>query len=326
MQVAGEKRALPPVHPLEPTLARFSNPLARYLFATRPAFLSVTLFAWLVGLAAAFTDGLSLSIGLAVVTLVFAMVAHAGVNVLNDYYDALNGTDAINTERIFPYTGGSRFIQNGVLSAAQTAWFGTILFAAVIVAGSILAWVSSPGLLAIGVAGLFIGWAYSAPPLKLNSRGVGELCVAAGFALIVVGTDYVQRGAFGSVPAVAAVSYALLVANVLYLNQFPDRAADAASGKRHWVVRLPLTQARYAYVAIAVGAYLWLAAAVVAGALPPLALLAFLAVPLTALAARNLLWHAQERGRLRQAIQCTIGAASVHGALLAAGLALARLA
>ena len=34
--------------------------------------------------------------------------------------------------------------------------------------------------------------------------------------------------------------YALLVANLLYINQFPDRKADAAAGKNNLVVRLPL--------------------------------------------------------------------------------------
>ena len=28
----------------------------------------------------------------------------------------IGGSDRANTERIFPYTGGSRFIQNGVMS------------------------------------------------------------------------------------------------------------------------------------------------------------------------------------------------------------------
>lgn len=309
----------------EPTLPRLSNPLLRYFLATRPAFLSVTLFAWAVGLAAAFESGLSLSAGLAAVTLVFALVAHAGVNVLNDYYDALNGTDAINTERIFPYTGGSRFIQNGVLSAAETAGFGALLMGTVMAAGSALAWISGPGLWAIGVAGLFIGWAYSAPPLKLNSRGLGEICVAAGFGLIVVGTDYVQRGAFSATPAVAAVSYALLVTNVLYINQFPDRGADAAAGKRHWVVRLSPARARWVYLLIGLGAYLWLAGAAATGLLPPAALLGFAAAPLTALAGRDLLRHAHEPGRLRPAIERTIAAASLHGVLLATGLVLERI-
>jgi hypothetical protein len=37
-------------------------------------------------------------------------------NVLNDVGDDAFGTDRFNDDRIFPYTGGSRFIQNGLLS------------------------------------------------------------------------------------------------------------------------------------------------------------------------------------------------------------------
>jgi 1,4-dihydroxy-2-naphthoate octaprenyltransferase len=313
------------MHVSEPTLARLPNPVLRYFLATRPAFLSVTLLGCLVGLASAFASGVDGSIGLAAVTLLFALVAHAGVNVLNDYYDALNGTDALNTGRIFPYTGGSRFIQNAVLTSRETARFGAALFGAVMAAGFVLMRVSSPGLFAIGAAGLFIGWAYSAPPLALNSRGVGELCVALGFGLVVVGTDLVQRADFSIFPVVASVSYALLVANVLYMNQFPDRAADAAAGKRHWVVRLPVSQARWGYVVLALIAYLWLVGAVVAGALPPTTLLALLATPLTVLAARDLMRYAQEPGKLQRAIERSIAGACTHGALLAVGLALPRM-
>ena len=221
------------MQPAEPTLAALPNAVQRYFLATRPAFLSVTLFGSLIGLGTAHASGVAIAWPAALVTLVFALLAHAGVNVLNDYYDALNGTDEMNTERVFPYTGGSRFIQNGVLTLAQTARFGVALFAAVMLAGIWLAAVSGRGLLVIGLAGLVIGWGYSAAPLRLNSRGAGELCVMAGFALIVIGTDYVQRHAFASMPVVASVSYALLVTNVLYMNQFPDRKADAAAGKRH---------------------------------------------------------------------------------------------
>lgn len=313
------------VHPGEPTLARLPVPALRYFLATRPAFLSVTLLGCLVGLASAFASGVDGSLGLACVSILFALVAHAGINVLNDYYDALSGTDALNTGRIFPYTGGSRFIQNAVLTPRQTATFGAVLFGVVIAAGLVLMFASSLGLFVIGAAGLFIGWAYSAPPLALNSRGVGELCVALGFGLVVVGTDFVQRAHFSIFPVIASVSYALLVANVLYMNQFPDRAADAASGKRHWVVRLPVNQARWGYVALALVAYLWLVGAVVAGALPPTTLLALFAMPPTVLAARDLMRYAQEPRRLQRAIERTIAGACAHGALLAAGLAMPRM-
>ncbi len=302
--------------PMEPTRASFSNPVARYFSATRPAFLTASLMACLIGLASAGRNGMAFDVATAVVTLVFSLVAHAGANVLNDYYDALNGTDARNTERVFPFTGGSRFIQNGVLTEAQTRNFGYALLACVALAGVWLMAHSGPKLLYIGLAGLFIGWAYSAPPLRLNSRGMGELCIAAGFLLIVAGADFVQRKAFSAFPFMAGLSYALLAANLLYINQFPDRAADISAGKLHWVARLEVHQARWGYALIAMLAYGWLALCVAVGWLMPPALLALLSLPLSVQAAGQLLRHAAEPGQLGRAIKLTIGAMLLHGALL----------
>ena len=304
----------------EPTVAALPSPLAQYFLATRPAFLSVTLFAVLIGLAAAWHGGVQIRLAPAVATLVFALVAHAGINVLNDYYDALSGTDAANTGRIFPYTGGSRFIQNGVLTERETATFGAALLAVVAVAGLWLAAISHPGLLVIGAAGLAIGWAYSAPPLKLASRGLGEPCVWIGFALLAVGSDFVQRGAFSGAALLAAAPYALLVTNLLFINEFPDRQADELAGKRHWVVRLGARRARWLYAGLAAAAYTLLIGAVAAGTLPSTALIALAAALPSSFAARALLRHAGQPSRLAPAIRATIGAACLHGALLAGAL------
>ncbi len=306
--------------PLEPTLELFQNPVARYFAATRPAFLTASLMACLVGLANAWHADLVFDIPLALITLLFALLAHAGVNVLNDYYDALNGTDAQNTDRIFPFTGGSRFIQNGVLTPAQTRNYGFTLMACVAAAGLWLMARSAPQLMYVGIAGLFIGWAYSAPPFRLNSRGLGELCVAAGFLSITVGTDFVQRKGFATAPFIAGLSYALLVANLLYINQFPDRSADTAAGKLHWVARLQIHQARWGYVLIVALANIWLLVSVLLGWLPLLSLLALLALPLSMKAARLLLRHAAQPQQLGDAIKATIGAMMVHGALLSLSL------
>lgn len=306
----------------EPLSASSASSALRYFLATRPPFLSVTLFACLLGLATARLDGHALDAASALATLVFALLAHAGVNVLNDYYDDLNGTDRANTERVHPFTGGSRFIQNGLMTPHETLVYGIALMAIVVPAGLWLASRSGPGLIGVGLAGLAVGWAYSAPPAKLNSRGFGEPCVALGFALIVIGTDFVQRSAFALVPVIAAVPYALLVTNILYVNQFPDRRADEAAGKRHWVVRLGPERARWGYPAIALLAYGWLIAAVGAHALPHAALIGLCAVPLSTAAARELLQHAAAPRRLAPAIKLTIGAAWVLGALLSLGLIL----
>jgi 1,4-dihydroxy-2-naphthoate octaprenyltransferase len=236
----------------------------------------------------------------------------------------MNGTDRLNTDRLFPFTGGSRFIQNGVISARATLVFGLALLAATIGAGLWLTVVVGTGLLWIGVAGCFIGWAYSATPLKLNGRGLGEPCVALGFGLIAVGTDYVQRKAFAPLPITAVTSYALLVMNILYINQFPDLKADQAVGKHHWVVRLGARVAPAGYAMIGAVAYLWLAGAVFAGSLPKLALIPLATLLLTAGAARQLFAHATEPARLEGAIKQTIGAANAHGVLMALALFFGR--
>ncbi len=308
----------------EPTLAALPNPALRYFLATRPPFLTVTLIAALIGIAAAYASGVALHPATAVATIVFALVAHAGVNVLNDYYDAENGTDAANIERVYPFTGGSRFIQNGVLTPAAMLGFGIALIAVTIVAGIGLMRESGPELFYVGAAGLVIGWAYSAPPLALNSRGLGEACVFAGFALIAIGADFVQRGGFSPAPFVASASFALLVTDILYINQFPDRNADAAAGKRHWVVRLPIDKARWGYPIIAGAAYLWVAGAVAAGKLPLVALIALVPAAISVRAAKILLASAARPAALAPALPMTIGAASLHGVLLAAALVVSR--
>ncbi len=308
----------------EPTITALRNPVLRYFLATRPPFLAVTLYGCLIGLATAFVDGVNIRPATAIGTVVFALVAHAAINVLNDYYDALNGTDANNLERIFPFTGGSRFIQNGVLTPRETAAFGFGLMAVVIAAGMWLTVISSPDLIWIGGAGLAIGYAYSAPPFKLNSRGLGEACVWAGFSLLAIGADFVQRGSLSSQPLIAVAAYALLVTNILYINQFPDRKADAAAGKWHWVVRLGASRACWGYGLLGLLAYGWLTIAVIAGKLPWLALIALLPVFLSLRAAQDLFKYADDPAKLAGAIKLTIAAASLHGLLIAVSLVGAR--
>jgi len=307
---------------VEPSLARLGNPWLRYFLATRPAFLTITLVGVLLGLAIAWHSGSAFAALTALVTVLLALLAHAGVNVLNDYYDDLNGADAANTDRLFPFTGGSRFIQNGVLTARQTLLLGMALFLAVMLGGQWLLGHTAPGLLWIGLAGLFIGWAYSAPPLQLNSRGLGELCVATGFLLIVVGADFVQRGTFAATPWLIGLPYALLVTNILYINQFPDRSADLAVGKRHWVARLTPDQAAHGYGLILLLALGWLIGLIAAGRLPVWSVIALLAGLPAFMAAKDLRRFAAQPARLAPAIRATIGAAHLLAVLLAASLVL----
>lgn len=311
-----------PQQAVEPHPGLYPNAGARYLAATRPAFLTASLAPGLIGLATAFHDRALAHPELVLPVLLGPVLAGAGANVVNDYYDHLNGTDQGNQERVFPFTGGSRMIQNQVLTPGETLGLGGGLLLTATAMGALIAPVTGVELLWFVLAGLFIAWAYSAPPLRLNSRGLGELCIALAFGILLpAGADFAQRGAFSPLPVVAGFPYAMLVTNLLYINQFPDRKADAVAGKCHWVVRLGSAWARWVYLLLTLLGHGELVLALALGWLPATAGLALLSLPVSLVAARGLLRHHDAPEQLRQPIQLTIVAMLLQGVAMALGLA-----
>jgi len=286
---------------------------------TRPGFLSLTAVACLLGTAIAAACGHGPRPGIALATLVLACVAHAAGNVLNDYHDALNGADAANSAGIPPFTGGARLIQTQVVTPGQTRDFFRLLAFLLAAFGLLLAVKTTGWVIVLGLAGALLLWAYSAPPLALMTRGLGELAVALVWSLVVIGADAVQRGTVFIIPAITSLSFGLLVANILLVNGLPDAASDARVGKRTLAVRLGPRGAALAYLLIGTLAHAWLAAGVWWLYQPEPALWGLLSAPLT-LAAAVLLWRqARTPQRLRPAIVLTLAAAHVHGLAMAAG-------
>lgn len=310
--------------PTLPASTPTQTPLAQRfklaLLMTRPGFLAITLVGCLLGFALAASCGCGFSPALAALTLLLALLAHAAANVFNDYHDSLNGADEANQNGLFPFTGGSRFIQNGVASVSQTRSLALNLFVVVILGGLMLTGLSGPGLLLIGIVGMALAWAYSAPPLKLMSRGMGELAVGMSWWLIVLGADYVQRHRLEMVSAVTALSYGLVVVNILLVNGFPDAVSDSAVGKRTLVVRLGADAASLVYLSVALIAHGWLAAMVWAVIAPPAAVWGLASAPLSLAAWFVLNKNRHHPQQLRPAIALTIAAACVHGLAMAAGL------
>lgn len=155
-----------------PRMAFVAHWFALGLRMARPGFLSITAVGCLVGIASAQAAG-GVSGALALLTLLL----HAAANMLNDHADALNGADEANTQGLFPFTGGSRLVQRGVVRARDMRNLALALLAPVVLGGLWLTWHSGPALALVGLAGLLLGWAYSMPPLALMSRGLGELAV-----------------------------------------------------------------------------------------------------------------------------------------------------
>lgn len=286
---------------------------------TRPGFVAITLVACSLGFSLAYASGATISMPLALMVTVVAVLMHAAANVLNDYHDACNGADGANTQGLFPFTGGARLIQNGEVTAAQTLRLAHALAVVALLLGLIVVWIAGVVVMPLGLAGAVLGWAYSAPPLRLMTRGAGELTVGCVWALIVLGSDVVFRGAWDTSVWWAALGYGACIANVLLINAYPDATADAQVGKRTAVVRLGPQRAAVLYVMLCLSAYGALVGGVWTNALPSYAFGALLGLPTTVVACVGLWRHAHAPQKLRLAIVCTISTAVHYGLGLSVG-------
>jgi 1,4-dihydroxy-2-naphthoate polyprenyltransferase len=232
----------------EPTLAIYhkhtwGNRLLTWFAATRPAFFSASLLAVTAGLALAWHIRGEVDGGLALLTVLAVICFHAGANVLNDYYDHDN--DTRNQERIYPFSGGSRFLQNQVLSLRETFWLGSALLAVGIGLGLWVVYLSGPLLLLIGVVGAALAVFYSAPPC-LVCRGLGDLTIILTFGILpVAGSVWIQLGEIPTAAWWLGAIAGIFTAAILWINSIPDISADQAAGKRTLPARLGARHAPY---------------------------------------------------------------------------------
>jgi len=94
--------------------------------------------------------------------------------------------------------------------------------------------------------------------------------------LAVIGSYYVQTGRVGLEPVLVSLPLGLLIAGLLYVNEFPDFEADRASGKKTLVVRLGIKRARWGVPVVSASAYASIAAFAWTGLIPVLSLAAVL--------------------------------------------------
>ncbi|MCR4437503.1 MAG: 1,4-dihydroxy-2-naphthoate octaprenyltransferase [bacterium] len=258
--------------------------------------------------------------------LLGGVLLHAGTNVINDYFDHLTGADERNCDFVRPFTGGSRLIQSGRLTPKEVLGEAIVLYALACLIGLYLLFRVGYGVLVLGGIGLLSGFFYTFPPLALVSCGLGELAIGLNFGtLMTLGAYYVQTRHTAWEPVVASLPLAVLIAAVVFINQFQDADADATVGKRHWVVRLGRERAAHVYAMMLVFSYVAVVGGVVAGLLPWPVLLVLVTVPLAARAIKVARAYHSVPQALTPANGATIMIHAAVGVLLSAGYALMRI-
>ncbi len=287
---------------------------------TRAPFFTAAIVPVCLGSALAWARTGVFDLGMFLLTLIGSVCLHAGTNMTNDYFDHIWGSDEINTEFANPFTGGSRLIQMGVVRPKVFLWQGIAFFAVGSLLGLILTVTRGWTVLWLGLIGVFSGYFYTAPPLRLAGTGLGELLIGLNFGpLMVLGSYFTQTEALSWEPVWASLPVALLIALVVWINQFQDMRADAAVGKRHWVVRLGRRRAAMAYGLFLALMYLTMVAGVLFGGVTPFVLLGLSTLPLAIKAYRVARVHYDHPQELTPANATTVQIHLLTGLLITAG-------
>ncbi len=298
--------------PIRPRLSLFWLALR----TTRLPFLSATAVPVLLGIAVAAHHGF-FTWWTALLTLVGGSLAHLAINVTNDIFDTLSGADDANTTPT-QFSGGSRVAVYDLVSIRGLAALAIGLFGGAAAVGLLLVAVTGSTLLLwIGVAGILVGVAYTAPPLKLVYRGLGEFAVAIGFGpIMLLGAYVVQADRLALEPFVVSLVPGILIALILFVNEIPDRRSDASAGKRTLPVRFGPDAIRTAYLVGAAAAFGVIVIGVVSGLLPWLALIALAGVPIALGVYRGLQVHYDSPYALMAVMGSNVNLNLVVGGLL----------
>src|SRR5579884_2192480 len=227
------------------------NRLQLFLQVTRARTLPVMLAPVLIGSILAWQQGSPFYWGLFALTLIGALAAHLGANVVNDVFDFSEGADQA-AARIMPegqtVATGSTFLLNGKLSLRTYRVLAFSCFAIALICGIVLS-LFRPWALAFGALGFLLAFFYVAPPLRLAyiGRGLGELDILISFGILpVIGSYYVQAGKVSLAAFLVALPIGLYTTAVLYFHHFLHWRADRAVGKITPVVALGERGARFA--------------------------------------------------------------------------------
>ena len=213
--------------------------LKNWVMALRAPFLTASIVPILLGTAIAWFATGTLYWSFFLLTLLAGLLIHMGANVINDYSDHRSGNDEANREFVRPFSGGSRVIQLGLLTPLEVLSGAVLFFLLSAAIGFYLAWARGSLILLLGAIGLISGMFYAGGLFNWAKRGVGELLIGLNFGILMtLGAYYVQTQSFSWLPVIAAIPVSLLIAAVLYINDFPDYTAEKLVGTMTLVVRL----------------------------------------------------------------------------------------
>jgi len=161
----------------------------------------------------------------AVVCLLSVVLAHAGGNLSNSYYDYIydldkKGTSADRT--FFDYGALPNQIILAMAFCYACAFAGNTYFIFILQDGTFVV---------ITISLIFLSYFYTAGPLKLKYRGLGDVVIFLCFGPLLASWCYFTlTHTWSSSPVLHAVPLGLLADSILYINNQRDIIVDKKGG------------------------------------------------------------------------------------------------
>ena len=263
--------------------------------SARPNFLILAPVCVFPGLAAAHAAGHTPDLATIVLIVLAAVLAHAAVNLLNEWDDFRSGLD-LATQRT-PFSGGSGALPALPSAAPAVLAAGLATMGTSALIGIYLLTQSGMGLLLPGLLGIFLVVAYTAwitrrPLLCLLAPGLGF------GPIMVAGSYYAVTGGYSLGVVWASLTPLFLVSGLLLLNQLPDLEPDRDHGRLHLPILMGRQAAARFFVMVLALAYLVPVTGVLVGVLPLMTLLVLIPAPAAIVLGRMVLVHADNTREL----------------------------
>ncbi|HEV8387975.1 MAG TPA: prenyltransferase [Nitrososphaera sp.] len=286
--------------------------ISSWLRAIRIRFLLASVIAVTTGLTISYWRTGQIDPFSGILTYVGVVFLHASVDLLNDYWDHRRGIDSRTTRTKF--SGGTGVLPEELLGPRAVYSAGIVFLILGAAIGTYF--VVTKGITVAIILGFAVAAIYFYSTSIVNA-GLGELFVAIKGAMIVLGTFYVQTTTIDPAAAVIGIIVGLLSASVLFINAFPDYAADKSGGRRTLVIVLGRRNAARVFPLFFIAAYGMIVASVLVGYATIYALISLGSFPLALRALMQLRGKNVEANDLVPAMASTIMYSRVTGFLLA---------
>jgi 1,4-dihydroxy-2-naphthoate polyprenyltransferase len=286
--------------------------ISSWLRAIRIRFLLASVIAVTTGLTMSYWRTGQIDPFSGILTYVGVVFLHASVDLLNDYWDHRRGIDSTTTRTKF--SGGTGVLPEKLLSPRAVYSAGIVFLILGAAIGTYF--VVTKGFTVAIILGFAVAAIYFYSTSIVNA-GLGELFVAIKGAMIVLGTFYVQTTTIDPAAALIGIIVGLLSATVLFINAFPDYAADKSGGRRTLVIVLGRRNAARVFPLFFIAAYGMIVVSVLVGYATVYAMISLGSFPLALRALMQVRGKNVEVNDLVPAMASTVMYSRVTGFLLA---------